>query len=199
MPEHLGQPTHCGEELRRIIAGRHQRRRRLCLAALAGCASVPLVASAIWEPPTLLVWNASASAPIGLYRLDAGKDVRRGDMVVAWTPRAARSLAARRRYLPANVPLVKRVAAVAGDRVCATGNSVSINGRPAAVRQSLDPAGRAMPWWSGCRDLRAGEYLLLMNNPASFDGRYFGVTRGSDLLGRAELLWAKRAKGANDG
>ena len=199
MPERLGQPTHCGEALRRIIAGRRQRRRRLCLAALAGCASVPLGASALWKPPTLLVWNASASAPIGLYRLDAGKDVRRGDMVVAWTPRAARSLAARRRYLPANVPLVKRVAAVAGDRVCATGNSVSINGRRVAKRPRLDAAGRAMPWWSGCRDLLAGEYFLLMDSPASFDGRYFGVTRKADLVGRAVLIWAKPAKGSDDG
>ena len=199
MPERLGQPTHCGEELRRIIAGRRQRRRRLRLAALAGCAAIPLALSVLWKPSTLLVWNASASAPVGLYRLAGGKEIRRGDMVVAWTPGSARSLAARRRYLPANVPLVKRVAAAAGDRVCASGNIVSINGRRAAARRSFDAAGRAMPWWSGCRNLLAGEYFLLMDSPASFDGRYFGVTRKADLVGRAELIWAKPAKGSDDG
>ena len=188
-----------GEELRRIVAQRRRRRRRLSLAALVGCAAVPLVASAIWKPPTLFVWNGSASAPIGLYRLNSGKKVRRDDMVVAWTPGPARSLAARRRYLPANVPLVKRVAGLSGDRVCAFSQAVSINGRWVATRQRLDAAGRAMPWWNGCRDLGPGEYFLLMDSPASFDGRYFGITREADLVGRAVLIWAKPARGSSDG
>lgn len=180
-----------GEELRRIIARRRRRRRHLVLATLIGCAAVPVTASIVWDPPVLLVWNASASAPIGFYRLRAGEPIRRGDMVVAWTPEPARALAARRHYLPANVPLVKRVAAAGGDRVCAVGRTISINGRPVAVRQGSDRAGRPMPWWSGCRQLRRHEYFLLMDRALSFDGRYFGVTRSSDVLGRAELLWAR--------
>ena len=187
------------EQLRRIIARRRQRRSRLALAGLIGCAIVPLAASILWNPPTLLVWNVSASAPIGLYRVHAGEPVRRGDMVVAWTPEPARSLAARRHYLPANVPLVKRVAAVAGDRVCAAGSRVSINGRRVATRQKSDAAGRPMPWWTGCRRLDQGEYLLLMDRADSFDGRYFGVTERKELVGRAVLLWAKPARGSNDG
>ena len=56
-----------------------------------------------------------------------------------------------------------------------------------------------MPWWSGCRTLEASERFLLMDSALSFDGRYFGVTRSGDVLGRAELLWAKPAKGSDDG
>ena len=56
-----------------------------------------------------------------------------------------------------------------------------------------------MPWWSGCRRLQPREYFLMMDSPASFDGRYFGVTRSVDILGRAEPLWAKPAKGLGDG
>jgi conjugative transfer signal peptidase TraF len=186
------------EQLRRIIAWRRRQRRRLALAGLIGCATVALATSIAGDPPTLLVWNASASAPIGLYRVRVDRAVRRGDMVVAWTPEPARSLAARRRYLPANVPLVKRVAAVDGDRVCAFDTAISINGRSVALRQRTDGAGRLMPSWQGCRRLRAGEYLLLMDSPLSFDGRYFGVTRGSELLGRAHLLWRRPAHGADD-
>lgn len=190
---------HVGEELRRIIAERRRKRRRRALAALIGCTAVPLTASIVWAPPVLLIWNASASAPIGLYRVHAGEPLRRGDMVVAWTPEPSRTLAAKRHYLPANVPLVKRVAAAAGDRVCAVGRAISINGRTVTVRQELDVAGRPMPSWSGCRQLRRHEYFLLMDSPASFDGRYFGVTRSVDVLGRAQLLWAKPAEGSNDG
>lgn len=200
MPDGRSEPVvHWGEELRRILAERRRRRRRLAIAALIGCSAVPLVASTLWNPPTLLVWNASASAPVGLYRLSAGPAARRGDMVVAWTPQPARGLAARRHYLPANVPLVKRVAAVTGDRVCAAESSVSINGRRVATRLRSDAAGRPMPWWSGCRRLRDGEYFLLMEHASSFDGRYFGVTGSSQLVGRAELLWAKPANSSSDG
>ena len=200
MPDNCNLPAfHVGEELRRIIAGRRRRRRRLAMAVLVGAAAVPLTASALWKPPTLLVWNASASAPVGLYRLSAEPAVRRGDMVVAWTPQPARELAARRHYLPANVPLVKRVAAVAGDLICAADSIISINGRRVATRLRTDAAGRPMPGWSGCRRLRDDEYFLLMDHTASFDGRYFGVTRGSHVIGRADLLWATPAKSSNDG
>lgn len=192
-------PFDCAAELRRIIAWRMERRRRLGIAVLAGFAAMPLLLSFAWKPPIRLVWNASASAPVGLYHLHAGKPVRRGDMVVAWTPRQARLLAARRHYLPRNVPLVKHVAAAGGDRVCAFGSAVSINGRRVAVRQREDAAGRPMPWWKGCRRLRMAEYLLLMESPWSFDGRYFGVTRSGEILGRAELLWRRPDEGSGDG
>jgi conjugative transfer signal peptidase TraF len=139
----------------------------------------------------LFVWNASASAPVGLYRIYPHSTVARGDMVVAWAPAAARKLAAQRDYLPADVPLVKRVAAVAGDRVCAAGRSILINGRNMPDRRKRDAAGRPMPWWKGCHKLVRGAHFLLADSPASFDGRYFGITREQELIGRAVLIWAR--------
>ena len=100
-----------------------------------------------------------------------------------------RELAAERRYLPAGVPLVKRVAAVADDVICAIGLSVTVNGRPAAVRLPFDALGRPLPAWHGCRRLHSDELLLLTENPWSFDGRYFGPSKRSDVIGRAWLLW----------
>jgi conjugative transfer signal peptidase TraF len=152
-----------------------------------------------WTPLPVLLWNASASAPVGLYRVQHARSPRRGDMVVGWAPRAARSLAERRRYLPSNVPLVKRVAAASGDRVCAAGAAILIDGRRSARRRPADAAGRPMPWWRGCSSLGRDEYFLLNDSPASFDGRYFGITRKTELVGRAVLLWAKPAQGSNDG
>jgi type IV secretory pathway protease TraF len=113
-----------------------------------------------------------------------------GDIVVAWPPPPARRLAAVRGYLPASVPLVKRVAAVAGDRICARRDRIFINGRAAARRWSRDPSGRPLPRWSGCERLARGElFLLSPGTPDAFDGRYFGITRGSELVGTARLLW----------
>jgi type IV secretory pathway protease TraF len=101
-------------------------------------------------------------------------------------------MAAQRRYIPANVPLVKRVAAVAGDEVCALGQEIFVNGKWVVERRIADSKGRPMKWWSGCVRLRGGQLFLLMSDsPASFDGRYFGVTEGGLVVGKARLLWAR--------
>ncbi|MBV9528265.1 MAG: S26 family signal peptidase, partial [Sphingomonas sp.] len=79
-----------------------------------------LLTGSIQAPPRpRLLWNASASAPTGLYRIHPNAALRTGDTVAASTPNTVRALADRRGYLPANVPLVKRVAAGRGSLVCA--------------------------------------------------------------------------------
>lgn len=143
----------------------------------------------IVPPAPRLVWNVSASAPVGLYGVSPGAAVARGDMVVARVPLRWRRLAAVRRYIPENVPLVKRVAAGAGDRVCAIGAEIRVNGTRVAVRRAVDGHARTMPAWGGCVTLRDGMLLLLMDAPDSFDGRYFGPTAAGDIIGKARSLW----------
>jgi conjugative transfer signal peptidase TraF len=162
-------------------------RRGVAIAIISAIALVP----AVFPPAPRLVWNASASAPVGLYGVTPGAPAEVGDMVVARLPRIVRQLAAERRYLPANVPLVKRVAAAAGDKVCAYDRYVFVDGEFVAERQVFDGEGRRMPFWLGCTRLRGEQKLLLMDAANSFDGRYFGVTEGSDVIGKAELLWAR--------
>lgn len=175
-----------GDALRLSKLRRRALRRRA--AAIVIGAGLLLV-SAAFPPAPRLVWNASASAPIGLYAVAPGSLAEPGDMVIARVPATYRRLAATRRYVPINVPLVKRVAAAAGDEVCARGLEIVVNGRPIARRRPVDGAGRAMPVWSGCIRLRGRQLFLLMDAPASFDGRYFGVTDGADVIGKAWPLW----------
>lgn len=164
---------------------------RLIVGIAAGV--IGAVTTTLAVPPTpRLVWNVSASAPVGLYVVSPGRAVAPGDMVVARTPLPVRRFAAVRRYLPQNVPLVKRVAAVAGQAVCALGAFVYVDGYPVAVRRPADGRGRPMPWWRGCVRLNHGAVLLLMERSDSFDGRYFGPTSTADVLGRARLIWAAR-------
>ncbi|MFL6736674.1 MAG: S26 family signal peptidase [Sphingomonas sp.] len=159
--------------------------------AAATLCGLPLAGTVLHHPRPMLVWNASASSPPGLYAIGA-PSFRSGERALAWAPAAARRLAAERHYLPSTVPLVKRVGAVAGDRVCAKGSLVFVNGRPAAVRVKRDPSGRAMPWWSGCRQLQRGELFLFSQGvPGAFDGRYFGITRASEVIGSARLIWPR--------
>jgi conjugative transfer signal peptidase TraF len=146
-------------------------------------------ASAI--PSRRLVWNASASVPVGLYWRIDGRPAR-GDLVLAWPPLWARRLAADRGYLPLSVPVVKRVAASAGHIVCVAGDTVFINGAVVAHRLDADRMGRLLPHWTGCETLGPGEFFLLMPDvPDSFDGRYFGVIVRPDILGRLVPLWTR--------
>jgi conjugative transfer signal peptidase TraF len=175
-----------GEALRAQKLRRRRLNRRFLFAAFGAAI---LLGSAALPPRPRLVWNASASAPIGLYWISPDAIPEPGDMVIARAPKAYRRLAATRRYLPMNVPLVKRVAAAAGDDICAFGPDIFINGRRIAERRAVDGAGREMPRWSGCVRPRGAQLFLLMDTPASFDGRYFGVTDGDDVIGKARLLW----------
>jgi conjugative transfer signal peptidase TraF len=161
--------------------------------ALAGALSaLGLGTSLVVRARPILVWNASPSSPEGLYLVMPPANPAIGETVIAWAPRGARSLAASRHYLPAEVPLVKRVAAVEGSRICALGAVIFVDGRASALRERLDPSGRPMPWWTGCRVLQQGELLVLSRwVPQAFDGRYFGVTPSTDVIGRARLLWAR--------
>jgi type IV secretory pathway protease TraF len=113
-------------------------------------------------------------------------------MAIAWPPPAARRLAATRHYLPANVPVVKRVAAAAGDRVCAAAVRIRINGRAAGVRRRADRSGHPLPRWTGCAKLGPGQVLLLGSaGPDSFDGRYFGLTEQAAIIGKARMIWPR--------
>jgi conjugative transfer signal peptidase TraF len=135
------------------------------------------------------VWNASASARLGLYWV-THRVPAVGDFVLAAPPPDARRLAAARAYLPATVDLVKRIAAISGSTICAVGRRVLIDGNPVAERLAHDGFGRPLPAWTGCRTLAADEVFLLMANvPDSFDGRYFGPTPRSAIVGTLVPLW----------
>ncbi|MBV9526998.1 S26 family signal peptidase [Sphingomonas sp.] len=174
--------------LQRDVERRRLHRRVGLVAVLASAVTL----SAAVPPLPRLVWNASASAPIGLYFVTPGGRPRRGDIVIARVATAVRALAASRRYIPADVPLVKHVGGLVGDTVCAVGNTIIIDGKVVAIRRRVDAIGRVLPWWRGCRLLGPSDIFLLSGGvPASFDGRYFGVSPRADIIGTARPLWTR--------
>jgi conjugative transfer signal peptidase TraF len=101
---------------------------------------------------------------------------------------------AERGYLPTNVPLLKRVAALSGQTVCRIGARITIDGQLVGKAHLTDRQGRTLPSWSGCYQLRRGEMFVM--NPAapdSFDGRYFGVLHTRNVIGRATPIWTDEA------
>jgi len=140
--------------------------------------------------PVRLIYNATASAPLGWYAVVPESSPRVGDLVVTHLPADIAALAAERQYLPASVPLLKPVAALAGQTVCVDLHCATVNGRTEARLLARDGRGRPLTPWPGCRQLRPGEvFLLSHDNPASFDSRYFGPIPISLVVGRAVPLW----------
>lgn len=154
----------------------------------------------IWCPvefdgPTLAVWNASASAPIGLYRVSPTGSIGVGDRVLVDAEPSVVALLSARGYVPAGIPLIKTVAAVAPSRVCRDGLAISIDGRFVARARSADRAGRPLPAWGGCRILGPDQvFLLTADVPDSLDGRYFGPTERGTIRGRVTPVWTLRTE-----
>ncbi len=162
------------------------------LVALLAAAGLAALAWAAFVPPVAhVVYNPTPSVAAGWYRIVPADlaALRAGDVVLVRLPPAVAALAERRAYLPSNVPLLKRVGAVAPQRVCVLGASVNIDGVPAAAVLRSDRRGRPLPAWRQCRALQAGEVFLLGTHPASFDSRYFGPVPASTVLGVAHPLW----------
>jgi conjugative transfer signal peptidase TraF len=153
-------------------------------------AAMGIVMAAVLPLPLKLIWNASASVPIGLYTIDPDHLLEVTDLVAVDAPEPLATFLAERGYLPRGVPLMKRVAGVAGQRVCRTGRTISVDGVDMAEALDRDRSGRALPSWQGCRLLGVGE-IFLMNWQVrdSLDGRYFGPLSTDTIIGRATPLY----------
>ena len=66
------------------------------------------------KPMPRLMWNASESVPLGLYRVRLIESLAVGDLVVVVPPEPLTMYMAKRRYLPVAVPLIKHVLALPG-------------------------------------------------------------------------------------
>lgn len=139
--------------------------------------------------PTLALVNETSSVPRGLYLRTPGASPTLGDTVALPQPTEASPYLAGL-GMPADVRLLKRISAVAGDRVCRSPDSVRLDGRQVPVRRR-DRRGVRLPQWWDCRRLEAGEVFLLGDTPDSFDSRYFGPVSVTELDGifREILTW----------
>jgi conjugative transfer signal peptidase TraF len=140
--------------------------------------------------------NKTASMPLGIYRLrPARAEPLARDLLVAICPSGdALRVGLARGYLrpgpcPGNVePLLKRIAAVAGDAVSVTDSRVAIDGSalPNSGRVARDCQDRAVPRIpAGTYRILPGKIWLFAPVPRSWDSRYFGPQRAADVVGIA--------------
>ncbi len=162
---------------------------------LTGLGVALVIASSLVEPPPILVWNATASAPRGLYCIAPPTGLQAGDLVLVQPDPASAAVYAERGCLPFGVPLLKRVGELGGMRVCEHGGVVTIEGRQLANALPIDGQGRPITSWSGCRALSDSEFFALNADvPTSLDGPYFGPSLLSSAIGRAIPVWTERER-----
>lgn len=168
-------------------------RARIMLAVLSICGLAALAWASSVRPVAHVVYNPSDSVPVGWYRIEPATSLHVGSIVLARLPADVATLAAQRGYLPAHVPLLKRVGAVAPQHVCTVDNQVRIDDVPVVAVLLADRLGRLLPSWPQCRHLRPGElFLLSVTNPASFDSRYFGPITTSAVIGTAQPIYLEK-------
>jgi conjugative transfer signal peptidase TraF len=163
-------------------------RRGYIIAATIGVLTI--VAVSVVPVAPKLIWNASASTPIGLYLIRPVGRVEVTDIVAVDAPEPLAAFLEQRGYLTRGVPLLKRVVGLPGQRVCRIGRTITVDRRPMGAALDRDRRGRELPVWRGCRRIATGE-VFLMNRQVrdSLDGRYFGPLPAASVIGRATPLY----------
>ncbi len=142
------------------------------------------------HPVPKLIWNASASIPVGLYAVHPTGALHVTELLVVTPPEPLATFLDERRYLPKGVPLLKRVLALPGQTVCRTVRMITVDGVGMGEALDRDHLGRPLPVWRGCRVVAAGDvFLMNWQSEDSLDGRYFGPLPTTAIVGRADPLW----------
>ncbi|MEI9986074.1 MAG: S26 family signal peptidase [Aliidongia sp.] len=163
---------------------------RFATIVMASIAVFGIGSPALLHPAPRLIWNASASVPIGLYAVHPAGAPQVGELVVVTPPDPLADFLDERTTCRGGVPLLKRILAIAGQTVCRTGRAITVDGDAMGEALDRDHLGRPLPVWQGCHRVADGEAFLMNRQPAdSLDGRYFGALPAAAIVGRAEPLW----------
>jgi type IV secretory pathway protease TraF len=147
------------------------------LLLTAGTAALALSTIAA-RPATRYVWNASGSAPIGLYRLQPIGNLFVAQLVAVQPPEPLATFLNERGYLPRGVPMLKRVLALPGQTVCGNGLTITVDNIATGEARERDSRGRPLPEWQGCRLIAEDEVFLMNWQFGGLPG--WGIFRGAD-------------------
>ncbi len=155
---------------------------RIATMLATALSSVTLGTSAFVDPPKALIWNASASAPIGLYAVRPANDLDITDLVAVAAPPLIAEFMADRGYLPMGAPILKRVLALPGETVWFEDGHIVRDGRGAV---DFVPESMLDHCTSGAVQLGNDEYFLLGDNRrVSVDSRVFGALPRDAIIGK---------------
>lgn len=134
------------------------------------------------------ILNLSSSVPLGVYFLNGSENYMRGDLVLFDVPDNAKSLIYGRGFLPEGWPLIKKIGALPGDRVCID-ETLTINGTILGPVLKADNKSRALPQMRGCFSVAPGYFFPIATTARTIDGRYFGPVAINTIKGKATPIF----------
>lgn len=165
------------------------RSRNWTLALTIGAVTI-VVGTIVARPSPIYIWNSSASVPVGLYRVRPRTKLVVTELVAIQPPDLLATFLDINGYLPIGVPMLKRVLALPGQKVCRNGLTIAVDGVEVGEAQERDGRGRPLPAWNGCRVIARGDiFVMNWQSADSLDGRYFGPLPVSAVIGRAVPVW----------
>lgn len=137
-----------------------------------------------------IVYNATASEPIGFYLKQPVKNVLRGDKVIITIPQKYFDIAKQTGY-DANGTFLKEIVAVPDDIITINESGISVNNQ-------LLPDSKAITSYKGIKlypqqlqtfKLRSCEFWTRGNGKGSYDSRYYGVITCDNIENNAKFLF----------
>lgn len=127
------------------------------------------------------VINISSSIPIGIYKVDKNTDLKRGDIITFSTKNYSDIL----NYSGSikNITFSKYIAGISGDYIRIENNKIYINDKEKGNIFKVDGLNNKLPQLKEKKHIvKEGEVFVLGTNDKSFDSRYYGCIKKSDVI-----------------
>lgn len=134
------------------------------------------------------IFQFTESLPKGIYFIEHGKVLTYGSLVIFPPPENVKGLLVERGWVPErlikNFFFMKPIVAIQGDKVEVSYQGCFINGRYFGPVDKYDSKGRPLQNLDRVFVLGPDEYFVgVQQYHKSFDSRYFGTIRGSQIKG----------------
>ncbi len=130
--------------------------------------------------------NIEPSVPVGVYLLHTARaPLTRGTLVLLPVPARVQ------RWKSSWTPLLKPVAAVAGETACVRDGGLVIDDEHYG-RVYPEAGGYRLPHMEGCLTVGEGHIFVASKAYRSLDSRYFGPVQVTEVTARATPLWIWR-------
>ena len=133
--------------------------------------------------------QVTPSMPEGWYFTYPTDELQKGDNVVFIPNKQTEDYILSRKWLPRNIPLLKKIVGIPGDYLCIKEGATYINEKWVAKIYSQDSNGDALPVFKYCANIPKDQYFMQgIGNPHSFDSRYYGLVRKDQIRSKAVKL-----------
>lgn len=121
--------------------------------------------------------NRTSSMPKGIYAKTTSHNLKSGDIIVLIIDQFKNNL-------------IKYIAGISGSEFCFDENrDLWIDGISTA-QDNTQKYPQDPPTQSTCQTLKHDELLVLGEHPDSYDSRYFGLIKTSQVIAKVKLLWS---------